>query len=191
MSPDKQAEYAAFVQSTQAQYPHIFNQYNIQNEIDEKVSSIKKKRQEERNNPENINKRMNQVAEMLKTSIQQRQFYLSSDMYTKPSGTIDAVGEKLKEMYQAEFHLKNNLLYNRIIIGQFLSFLRITCSDQFIDVVNSFITMSKSEIYFSISLYEQAQSYPALTRSNLPIRTVKTQWKVIKDILKSDDFYKV
>jgi len=186
----KYSAYDEFIQNVKNEYPVVFNAETIKEQIVSQHEEAKKRKLEKRQDPDFLRQKKEKVTFTLLGSIQERQFYTDGNIYSSPqshNGDIQVIGGKLQEYFRVEDHLKNNLLYNRIIVGEYLSYLKSLFSDNFVETVNNFITMSKSEIYFTISLFEIASQYHILKRSNLSIRYVKTEWKTIKTILSEDN----
>lgn len=163
----------------------VFNSTFITQEI--KNAKVDRKRKSD----ENIFERQKVIETYLKSSLVQKKNMIMNDLTfydSLPENNEDMI-IYLKQALDLENVLTNNNISNKIYVGQLLIKLKKSFDDVSVFLVylrTQQIIISKTELYFSINLANLAEEYNKLTLLAIPLRYLKSNYKVICQIFKND-----
>jgi hypothetical protein len=119
-----------------------------------------------------------------------------TDVDDRQPGNLNETCEQLEELHANLKSHKRMQTYIKCLMGRnLLSIKKITQKKgtDFITYAHQYIpkTYSKSEIHFMINLHKLSEEYPRISFISLPIRKLKTQFKLIKKlVIKESEYWK-
>ena len=101
---------------------------------------------------------------------------------------IEEIVSLINDLITEEIVINKNLLDIKIDLGKYLSYLKGHYYQMNLEEIlkETNISYSKSESYFCISLYNLTEEYPKFKNVTLSVRKIRTNMKLIKEILKEN-----
>lgn len=188
VSPEKHIDYNNFCSNVILSHQDVFDPIFIERQIEQAKNQRNEERKRKSNN--NLIKRKEEVEKYLKESLVVRQMVVNDlELYKDFPDNPQKIILNLKKALDLEGILYNNNIANKIYIGQLLKKMKSSFED-----VNIFlaylmlekIQISKTEMYFSLSLAKLAEEYHKIILLSVPLRYIRANMKIIEDILKKD-----
>ena len=190
--PNKIKEYETFCEEICSLKPELFNPKFIEDKInliskqkkEDQVEAKKKKIQILQYNFEDTN--------IFLAFLKMQEFKkinLSNNNFKE-----DEILEEIRKALNYEDELHNNIIQNKIFVGALFRKLKPNFEDT--NIFLAFLKMqefkiTKSEVYFAMDLCKLNDDYPRISMVSVPLRFLKTNFKIIKEITKSDnEFWK-
>jgi len=102
------------------------------------------------------------------------------------SGNLQEDVKCLRNLIYYEQKLKNKNINLKIKMGEFLEQFKDTYCDGNVKVLLSYFELSRSEVYFQISLFKLSLEFPMIKHLNINIRDVKSKLKLLRQALESN-----
>jgi hypothetical protein len=117
-------------------------------------------------------------------------YFGDQDVNFVPSELIDAYFTKLTQIELRIKHSQADILYYRVQTGGYLNGIKQKCDGTTLDFAKLLnyrkVEYSMSMVYFFIDLYNFAVEFPKIQHCNLSLNFVKSKFKTIKEIIRSN-----